>query len=311
MKFLFIINKWANFYYFLHNIAECEWPWPYREKSNLFWKKKLGSFSKKEKEALKNFRKIYLKYFLKIYLGKSFFIDNNPWISLRKKISEKEIIILKEVFSVWQNKFNKIYKENLSNLKKWQKKIDSEIKKQNKSYLTKSIIKTLSIFYNVLILGKKIKVYLMIFRDSVSKDYASGAGGERGRGLEKEKSILIEFSRRPIPKTNYVIGILWHEIIHSFFSPHYLNPLLIKTLRNNRLAILMEEIINRSLFPIGILSIKFLKAPFPLTLSRGSISDINYKQTKEILNLTNQYIQKKKKIDIFYIKEIKRILKWK
>ena len=79
MKFLFIVNKWANFYYFLHNLAECEWPWPYRRCNNLAWKKELGVFTKKEKLALKQFKGIYSSHFLKMYIGKSFFLEKNPW----------------------------------------------------------------------------------------------------------------------------------------------------------------------------------------------------------------------------------------
>jgi len=307
MKFNFIVSKQVNFYYFLHNLAECEWPWPARPQIKKTWEKELGTFAQEEQGALKKFKQIYKNHFLKIYLGKTFFLEKDPWKTLKKKISQKEIDSLQTIFSIWQNKFEKIYKKDLPNLQLWQKKLNSQIKKSNKTSQTKTINKILSNFYGCPKLKSKIKVYLMLSKGPSFKKYASGASGERGRGLDG-KSILIELSRCPTKKINYVMGILWHEIIHCQFSSCRLMPLLLKEVKNKKIADQLEEIINRSLFPIGILSMKFFNAPPPSSLARGFISNINSEQTKKILNLSEQYIQQNKKIDKKYIKNLLQIL---
>lgn len=308
MKQRFIVSKQANFYYFLHNLAECEWPWPARLENSKAWNKELGSFTKEEQDALKKFKKIYKNYFLKIYLGKPFFLKKNPWKALGRKITRKEIDELQKVFFIWQKKFEKIYKKDLPKLQNWQKKLKLQLKKSDKKSKTKTINRILTNLYKCPAPKNQIKVYLMLSKKPSSRKYASGASGERGRGLDG-KSILVELSRCPTQKINYIMGILWHEIIHCHFSPCHVMPLLSKEVKNKKIANRLEEIINRSLFPTGILSMKFFNAPSPSTLSRGFISNINRKQTKKIINFTNQYIQRNKSFDKYYIKELLRILK--
>lgn len=309
MKFTIIINKWANFYFFLHNLAECEWPWPYRHWLNKAWMKELGTFTKEEKQALRKFKKIYKNHFLKLYLGKSFFLEKNPWTILKTQISQQEMEDIKNIFSVWQKKFEKLYKKDLSKLENWKRELNTKLKKSNKSSQIKTISKILKILYNCPSPKNdiNIKVYLMLSKKSMSKKYAGGAGGERGRGLDG-KSILLELSRCSIQNIDYVLGILWHEIIHSSFSPHYLFHLLSRTLKKKKLIFFIEEIINRSLFPIGVLSMRLFNAPHPKTLARGFIADISSKQTIRIINLSSQYIKQSQKFDKYYIKELLKIL---
>jgi hypothetical protein len=310
MNFKFKINKWANFYYFLHNLSECEWPWPYRKKNITLWRKELNNFSKKEKEALNNFKRIYKKYFLKKYLGEYFFTSNNPWSALKKDLPGKDFLMLKEVFKVWNSNFNKIYKKDLDNLKKWKKKLEKEMAKQKRNGKTVLILKKLNILYKTSKKNKEIKVQLLL-SSNPTDNYFSGASGERGRGLEGKNIILIELSRCPLERINYVIGIIWHEFIHNSFSNKKLLPLIKKITKSEKEAHRLEEIINRSLFPIGIMSIKILDTPLPLTLSRGYISDINSKQTIKIFNLSNKYLKEKKQFDSNYIKKLKKIIKEK
>ena len=129
MKFRFIISRWANFYYFLHNLAKCEWPWPYRKWHNLVWKKEIGSLTKEEKEALKMFKKIYAKYFLKKYLGNPFFLRKDPWRFLKKEIAKEDVLTLKQIFSIWSDKFEKIYQQDLPNLRRWERKLELEMER--------------------------------------------------------------------------------------------------------------------------------------------------------------------------------------
>ena len=307
MRFKFIVNKWANFYFFLHNLAECEWPWPYRPWDNKIWKKELSDFTEEEKKALKQLKKIYKKHFLKTYLGEPFFLEKNPWKALKKEIPEKEAELLKDVFSIWEEKFEKIYKKDVPNLKKWQEKLETELKKSSRISLMDLFSEIISTLYKTSAPKGLIKVYLMI------SGLPKSCGGERGRGIEGKKSILLELSRRPINEPiEYVIGVICHEIAHNCF-PDYLQSLLLKTLKKQQLARHVEELINRSLFPIGIFSIRFLNRALPLTLSRqgDSMGEISPGQTIQIINLSDSYIQQKRAIDIKYVKELLRILKRK
>jgi hypothetical protein len=309
MNFEFKISKWANFYYFIHNLSECEWPWPYRKNNIILWKKELKTFSKKEKEALNNFKKIYKKYFLKKYLGKYFFIKKDPWPILKKDLPEKDFSILKEIFEVWKPSFNKIYKKDIKSIKRWKKELEKRFEQQKEK--TKLILKKLNALYNTSNKNKKIEVHLLLFNESKTKSYFSGAGGERGRGLEGKNIILIELSRCALERIDYVIGIIWHELIHNSFSNKNLFLLIKKLTKSKREAYKLEEMINRSLFPIGIMSIKILDTPLPLTLSRGHISNINSKQTIKILNLSDRYLKERKSFDSDYIKKLKKIIREK
>lgn len=312
MKFKFLINKWANFYYFLHNLSECQWPWPARPWNNETWQKEIGNYSKEEQNTLKKFNKVYKNHFLKIYLGKPFFIERNPWQALGKEIPSKEVNELREVFSVWQSNFEKIYKRDLPNLQSWKRKLALEQKKFSKSARLNSMSKILSNLFGCPLPKGDLKIFLMLTGKTTSQEYASGAGGERGRGLDG-KSILLELSRCPLEKIDYVLGIIWHEIIHlHYFS--LLRPLLLKNLKNKKSARFMEEIIIRSLFPIGIMSIKFFKTPLPITLTPARLDivpHINLEQTVKILNLSIRYISQKQKIDSQYIRELEKILRWR
>ncbi len=307
MKFKFIISKWANFYFFLHNIADLEWPWRSRRlfKKQL-WKKHLGSLSKEEKKALVILKEIYLKYVPKKYLGKPFFLEKNPWKGLEEEILKEEVLRLKKVFSVWKERFEKIYSQDLPNLERWKKELqlqmgNPEIKKINNFIQAKA-----SILYNA-IPPKTIiiKVYLML------NDSEMGISGHRGKGLD-EKSIMLELSGFPIQKINNCLAILWHEIIHCCYSSVYFLPLLKRIPKTRRVAAWLEELNVRSLLGRGIWDIKFFNRPLPLTLNPSPPKidpRLNSIQTIEIINLADQYIKENKRFNKDYIEKFIQILK--
>ncbi len=302
MKFKFVISKNVNFYFFLHNLAKCEWPWPYRSWNNEVWKKELGNFTQTEKKALQQFKKIYKNYFLKVYLGKSF-LAKNPWKMLEKEISQKEVKELKNIFFVWKKKFEEIYKKDLLNLRRWKEELTKEMKKPNRVVLIDLFKKTVENLYRVSFSKDITSIYLILCGRN------NACGGERGRGLENSRSIFLELSRRPLDMSiNYVIGVIFHEITHNY-SRYYVQPLLFKVLKNKKKARRLEELINRSLTPIGIFSIKFLDKELPSSLAvKNDIGEINSYQTIQIINLTAEYIRLNKSIDVKYIKKLIEIL---
>lgn len=313
MKFLFFIKKEANFYYFLHNLSECEWPWPARKDADLGWKKEFGDFTKKEKEALNNFKKIYLKYFLKVYLGKHFFLEKNAWQKLEKEIHKEDVAALRNIFWVFEKKFNILIKKQLPFLKKWKKNLTSKFDKIKNSSALKSLTQSIESLFQTSS-PNQVKIFLLFAKNKLisSDDYASGAGGERGRGLDG-KSILIEFSKCPLNKIDYVSGIIWHEILHCFYVSSGFRSLLFEIFSKNSKAVsAIEEVIIRSFFPIGVLSMKFFNAPFPTTLTpshRDLLPEINSQQTLKILKISKEYLEKNKNLDIVFIEKVTKILR--
>jgi hypothetical protein len=310
MKVNFQISKWANFYYFLHNFAKCEWPWPYRPTGPIsIWQKKFGEFNQEERKALRDFKRIYRRYFLKYYLGKLFFEEKNPWLKLPKKISKMDTQTLKEIYSIFEKKFDIIYQENIKFLKQWRKQLRRALKQPRH----KNLERLLSLLFGLDLSHCSFNIYLLLGRDLPAnfRKYAGGAGGERGRGLARQ-NILLEFDIKcPQRKINYITGVLWHEITHYCVETSKIYNLLKGGIKNQRGVNYIEEIIIRSLFPIGILSVKFLGAPPPSTLTpfiKSPIPEVNAISTKEIMDLIYRYIRQRKKLDNNYLQELIKIL---
>ena len=304
------ISKWANFYYFLHNFAECEWPWPYRPAGPIsLWHEKFDEFNQEEKTALQNFKRIYRRHFLKYYLGKCFFEEKNPWSKIQKKISKADAQTLKTAFSVFEEKFDVIYQTHVKFLEQWQKQISKAFEQSR----NKPIEQILSSLFEINLSRHSFNIHLLLGRDSAAdfRNYARGAGGERGRGLAK-RNILLEFDVKcPRKKINYITGVLWHEMTHYCVENSKIYDLLKQGIRNRRGVNYAEEIIIRSLFPIGILSVKLLGAPLPTTLTpfaKSAIPEVSAANTTKLMNLIESYIRQDKKIDNNYIKEFIKIL---
>jgi len=310
MKFEFKVIKQANFYFLLHNLSRCEWPWPYRPPYNAFWKKEIGGFSKEESKALKEFHSIYKKYFLKKYIGKPFFLERDPWKKMKTYLSSKDGNSLKKIFDIWGKKFDTIWRKDSINLRNWKKALEKESNLPKRKIAFEKIEKILSCLYNAPS-PKLIKVFLMINKKPQTKRVDNGIGGERGRGLEGSKIILVEISRCPLSpqKINYAFGVIFHEIIHCYFGKVHLLSLIKRELKDKSKIWKIEEIINRSFFPLGILGKRFFNMQIPNTLSRGAIKNITPAQTRKILNLSEEYILRKNKIDKEYIRTMKEILK--
>jgi hypothetical protein len=292
MKFNIIINKQANFYFFVQNLAE--WHFSNRKDYNDLWRKELGKFSLKEEKALEKFREIRKRYRQsRTYFELAFFTTKNPWKFLERNLPTKEYKIVKEIFELFRNKFEKIYKKDLPLLKKWKKVLNKELNNQN---FIKSVVKILSKLFNTSPVETNIDVYLLF----------SSVNGSGGGANINEKSITMEISRLPLDKLNHSLGIMWHEIIHLLFQNNYFYPLLIKQFAQSP-ADLINEAVNASLFPKGILGIRLLNNESANRLMKN----IDEEQTIKILNLTKEYIDNNRSFDLNYIKKIARILKIK
>ncbi|MEK9150601.1 MAG: hypothetical protein AAB411_00735 [Patescibacteria group bacterium] len=287
MKFSVITNKWANFYFFVQNLSE--WHFSNRKDYNILWRGELGQFSLEEKIALSKFKKIQLRYpFGKSYLGRQFFLEENPWIVLDKKLLPEDFTNLKDIFSLLEKKFDAFYNKELVLLKKWQITLQKEL--SNKNLIT-AINMTLGKLYDVFPLSKDITIYLL----PSSESHSGGTGG-----VIDDISINLEISRSPLKKVNHAVGIIWHEIIHLYFERQSFLARVSKKYPDDPDAVnLIKEVVASSLFPNGALGIKFLNIKSGLLNTK-----IPQKYTEKILILTNKYVETDRPFDDEYMETI-------
>ncbi len=290
VRFFFIINKWANFYFFVQNLSE--WHFSCRQAYNELWRKELGGLSDDEEKKLKLFASLHKKYsFGKDFFGQTFFSNKDPLKKIKNQMPQKKFVLLTSIFSAFLPHFNKIYEKDYIYLKKWKKTLE---KSHNRKSLINQLNKSLAILYNTKPLQKEIYVYLLFSSPNHSGGSTSGNG----------ENISLEISRYSLNKVNHAVGIIWHEFIHLYFEKKYFLPLLQKKLNKNQKTInFLKEITASSLLPNGILG-KFLLKVSEKTLN----ARISSKHDKQILSLTKKYVEGNRFLDENYIKSISEII---
>jgi len=292
MKFRVLTNRWANFYFFLQNLSE--WHYRVRTSYNILWRKELGQFSDKEEESLKMFKEIHSRYsFGENYLANYFLVESgNPWIHMKNYVSSVDLNSLQDIFKCFEEKFERLYQIDLPLFKKWGAELTKHLKDTK---LNKKIVKALSILYKVSPQKKEVLIYLLF-----SSENESG-----GRFHPERDCITVELSRIPISRINHIVGIIWHELIHLYFDRVNFIPLLSEKIKDEKTIHLLKEVAAGSLFPDGILGMKFLSTSPPHQLS----SEIKPELTSDILKITAQYLDRNCSFDENYIDQILNILK--
>lgn len=291
MQFSFTINKLAVFYFFVQNLSE--WHFSNRKDYNILWRGELGQFSSEEEGVIKQLGKIHLRYpFGKQYLGRYFFLEENPWGILEQKISLEDFIILKDIFSILENKFNIFWKREEPLLLAWQIELSSKI---NIPPLIAQVVELLKVIFNTSPSEVDIRVNLL-------PSSPTHTGG--GTNIDS-KNISLEISRYPLQQINHAMSLVWHESIHLCFQKQYFLPLISEEFPDDQQKVdLISEIAIRSLFPRGILGIRLFKnKPRPKLMNETSPQ-----QTIEFLNLAKEYIDNKKSFDKEYVQKMSRIL---
>jgi len=292
MKFSIIINKLANFYFFVQNLSE--WHFSNQKDYNVLWRKELEQFSMDEEDALKQFKEIRLQYKQsRTYFEQAFFVAENPWKSLEKNLPQNEYAAVQKIFNLLENKFNLIYEKNLVLLNQWKEILQEKI---NDPALTESIADAISTLLNTTPSKSEVKIYLLF-------SAPNHTGG--GANIDDE-SISLEVSQYSLDGANHAMGIIWHETIHLCFQNQYFFPLVLKQFPDDRQkADLINEITIGSLFPRGILGVRLLKNKPASRL----MTKINSEQTIRVSNLTKEYISDQKSLDEKYIRAVAEILK--
>jgi len=288
MKFEIIINKWANFYFFLQNLSL--WHFSNVEDYNRMWEKEIGQFSLKEIRALEEFKMIHLKYpFGKKYLGRPFFLKKNQWKSVKQLVLSQESSRLKEIFSLFQNKFAIIYKKDLPLFKKWQKNLQNI----NTFPVVNRINNILSTCYNVPPLKGKVKIYLLF-----SSPIEWGGGANLNSNSITLEICRCRFEKEKLP---FVLGAIWHELIHAYFEKAYFSHLLSKVFsRNQKKISLTNEVVCQAVsYPYGFLTKKVLN----ISISRKKLTKGKAQMFSVLRKIVGKYLKQKKPLDREFIEE--------
>ncbi len=293
MQFKIFIKKWGNFYFFIQNLSKWD-SQHYREKHNKFWKEQLEDFSSIEKVALKNFKNIRSEYKYKSFFEKAFFKEEDPWSYLKDNLSHKQYNTLQNIFNLFKDKFEIIFKKNLPKLKKWEKTLKT---KPDPSKI-KKICKILSNLYKTSPRSQQIDIYLLMSSPSQT-------GG--GANIDN-KSITVEISQQSRSKEaiNHIMALIWHEITHLYFEVGYYAPLIEKLSIPQKDRSKIKEFTTSSLFPKGILGKNFfninknMKEPIHPTISK--------KTSKKIVTLSKRYIEQEKYFDKEYIQTLHQLI---
>jgi len=328
MKFRIYYTKLGNQFFFVSNLAE--WHFSCRKKYNQEWIKQTGVLTIKEKDALKKIVKILKKYAFwekngkKIYLGIPFITssDKRAWMAIEKWVNKEEFKKIRQIFKIFDERFNKIWVKSAIELKKAKKILNISL--NNKKEI-KEILEDLSSLYQQKINDElSIKIYL--FHHLVENSFGGGAN------LNKNQLTLDCPSITPNTSSEErAIRTLLHELIHNYFeTPQFKNLLIncldemdykklvdssifkeVKSVRN-----IINEMIVESLLPNGYLAEKYFH--FKVAEKIKNIEEIENKKDKSLADyrllsayhmysISKNYLDNKKPLDEKYINEIIKI----
>jgi len=214
MRIKFKISKLSNLFFFISNLGE--WHFSCRKNYNQIWLRKTGSLTDKEKKYLEKFIKLMKRYGLEyrnnkfMYLGQFFLSpvknESQIWNGVEKFVKKEDFKLIKKTFSVFKERFEKIWKKD--KLQKWQKRLDKEVKsKKFKDLLCKI---SSSLLYN-----KNDDNFGISLIGSPDKNRGTAGGANLN-----SNNITLEIPLSEITEWNSecALGIILHEIAHVFFD---------------------------------------------------------------------------------------------
>ena len=315
MKFQIEISKIFNKFHFISNLTE--WHFSCRRNCNKRWLELTGPLNKQEKESLKKFTKILNKYnFGERFIGKSFVAKNekDAWKNLKIQLTKKEFSELEDIFSVFDGRFEKLWKKEKKNLYNGKQIFKRRL--SNKKII--KIIRAVSVFLKCEKLPRLIMIYPLW-------GHPNSIGG--GANIGKEKITIEYCNLKESNQLNNIVTIILHETFHVMAkkSRYYeknidrvsalINKRSNKTVKGkgiNGYIIANEAVIN-SLLPYGYLK-KYLFGVSDEELLKVIDERIKkaksdyYKwtcfATKNLYYLTKKYFENKKPIDKYFFDQV-------
>lgn len=314
MKFKVKYTKLGNQFFFISNLSE--WHFSCKRKYNQDWLKTTGPLTRGEKKGLMKFTKILKKYGFKkergenVYLGIPFTTSpqKTVWQKVKNWVNRKEYSEIKNIFEIFQGRFNKIWEESKIKLKKTAPAFEKNLNSKKNRLLFQNLA---NLYQANFPLNKKVNVYLF----SGSENASPSGMAEFG---ENGVSITIT---NPKNLTESLL-ITLHEMVHFLFEENLRKKIrkllpsfkihshpLIKTFGK---TVIISELVLDTFLPGGYLAQKYYK----IDVLRRNRENLNFfKKREEILRLyalrnfvvldlyklAKYYVENKKPIDEFYI----------
>lgn len=292
MRIKIIINKWANFYFFIENLSQWNELWC-KKTFNEDWIKHIGWLNESQSEKLKVFASIRKKFPLqKSIFEKSFFFSKNPFKNLKQHLSENELNNIKKVFDEFSWIFDDIFIKDLILLNKWKKELNKKLPKiQNKDLWIE-----ISRFYWIKPKNKIVDLFLLL---SVWNTFWWWAN-------VNNTSITLNISQLSINKIMNIICVGLHELIHLFFQKNKFRKLLSSVTSDQRKYHILKEVLTSIFFPKWIFALKYYWIQKSNILYNPLLT--NELVTDEIYLNISQYIDKKIPLDKILVEKIFNIL---
>lgn len=314
----------ANQFFFISNLAE--WHFSCRKAYNETWLKN-NPLSNEEKDAIKRFRKVLMKYGFSVrnnenvYLGIPFIASSSAetWQKVSEWVNKQDYQEIKNVFEIFNPRFNKEWLNTEEQLKLAKKELDKTLKNEN----VNCVLNIISSLYKTK-LKKKIDIYLL------ASPMTNGSGGNANLG---PKNISIEVPAYINSETiSQVLLVIFHEMAHLIekqnFRPFLLNWIkglkeqerleieqfeVYKTTKN--IFTIIDEMIVSSLLPEGYLSEIItgqdsrIKNKTYLINGTDNLLSLRHFAALHLYHLVREYVGKKKSLDAAYIQKTYQILK--
>lgn len=218
MKVKFKISKTANLFFFISNLAE--WHFSNDHQCNIKWIELTGPLNKQEISALDEIRPILKKYGFVYknkddiwrqnsqYLGNIFFIHNNKqaWEETKKLVSDGEFLIIKNSFTLFGPRFNKIWESHINHTRTL-----NCLKKSLNNANSQELYKELRNLFNIGLHNNSITA-IILFTPFHNEETGAGTA-LNSNYITLNLPILNEKSWQ----FDYTIGVFFHEISHILF----------------------------------------------------------------------------------------------
>lgn len=158
IKFKVRVSKIANHYFFIQNLSE--WHSRNKRKSNRYWIRQYGSLSRNEKFALRSFKKLRRRYpSTRSIFDRAFFSTTLPWETLKNKLSKKEFDQMKNIFHLFNPRFETLYSNQKHRHLLWKDKLINVLHKPSPAATILSILNHL---YSTRVSCPTVTIYLLL-----------------------------------------------------------------------------------------------------------------------------------------------------
>lgn len=281
MKFIIKIQEPASFFYLLESLSN--WNSHTRKDNRIFLKNKF-KFNIRDKILLKKYSRLRRKYPWKQIDSDFILCEDFKQVEkrLKRRLNEKEFILMKKIIKTFNERFNSIYKNYKQQMIKRKKLLEELIK----TYKLEAIIKEIEKFYEVENNLKKIDIYLL-----------ANPSGRGGGGANVFPANCIQLEPKKLNKNNKEnakrdLAIIIHEITHLIekrTSQKKWREFEENVKSNNLNFTILREAIVSSMAPEGYMTKKY-----SITKSfQNSKSEIR-KISKKIYPLTEKQFESKR-----------------